>query len=194
MSGLFDDSFGDEDLWFEERIRERDRLSQIQVSEQSSDIGIRDDLIQEARIKIWQILQERPDAVTGLLSVATKYRIRELVQRGQKWTGMKGRQGLERDPLRREWTTTDDEEWPLLIEAADVLSGVEMAYHHGEILDAIRALPLNHQEYVMLRFWGGFTNVEIAAVQEVNAGNMARMWKDSIRPRLGEALHHLVDA
>lgn len=189
---MIDDSFGDDDLWFEDRIRERDRLIQIQVSEQSRDGSIRDDLINEARLTVWKVLCEKPDA-TGLLSVATKRRIGELVQRGQRWTGMETKHGHPIDPLRRPHETVDDEDHPVVVEAADVLSGVEMAYHEGEILDAIRSLEPRHQAYVILRFWGGYTNPEIAAIQSVGVGNMSRTWTTVIQPALAERLQHLVD-
>lgn len=188
---MIDDSFGDQDLWFEDRIKERDRLIQIQVSEQSRDTGIRDDLINEARLTVWEVLSKKPDA-TGLLSVATRRRINELVQRGQRWTGMDTKHGHPVDPLRRPHETTDDEDHPVIVEAADLLSGVEMAYHHGEILDAIRSLPRAHQEYVILRFWSGYTNPEIAAIQQVNATNLSRTWIQVIQPVLKQRLGHLV--
>ena len=194
---MIDDGYGEDELWLEEKIAGRQRLLEIQASERGvSDPGMRDDLIQEGRIKIWDVLMREPDAA-GLLSVATKRRMMKLVTQETTWFGQEGRQGLERDPLRRSWDSTDrddDDTPPLEIVAADILSGVELAYHAGEIAEAINALPEKHREYVVLRFWGGLTNPEIAAIQEVNSGNMARTWNQAIRPVLAERLEHLVDA
>lgn len=191
---MIDDSYGDTDLWFETRIRERDRLLHIQASELGvSDPGMRDDLVQEGRIKLWDVLVREPDA-KGLLSVATKRRMMRLATGATTWTGQAGRQGLERDPLRRTWDTTDDQDWPLLIEGPGLAEGVELAYHHGELAHALNALPKRHREYVVLRFWGGLSNAEIAALQDVNPSNVARTWTEVIRPALVAHLSHLENA
>lgn len=194
---MIHDGYGDHHPEYdaiEEVIRAKERLLQIQVSERNRDAAIRDDLINEARITVWQVLEKRPDASPAYVHTASANRITKIVS-GATWFGMEGRQGLERDPLRRtERDSFDDPDFLVEASAPDIFEGLLMAYHEGEILDAIRALQPNHQAYVILRFWGGWTAGEMAEVIGVKNINQARMWTDSIQPVLAERLAHLVDA
>lgn len=194
MGGI-QDGFGDSgyDL-LEQTIIEKQRLIEIQVSERNQDVNLREDLIQEARITVWKVLEKRPDAPGAYIHASTAKRIAEVL-RGGTMTGQPTNQGKPRDPIRRkDRDSFDDPEFLVGASAPDVLGAVEMAYHEGQILDAIRALPPRYQEYVILRFWAGWTPGELAPVIGVKATNQARMWKEAIRPVLAERLAHLVDA
>ena len=174
----------------EDIIDQKERLLRIIVSERTTDYA----LLNEGRITIWEVLQKRPDAPSPYLTAAMKQRVIEVLSRG-KFTGMPSQRGKPSvDPLRRsDRDSFDDPDFGAEFAAADSLDTVLLAYHEGEILRAINELPQKHKEYVILRFWGGYTNTEIAAIQNVKAGNMARTWTEVIRPRLEEALSHLID-
>lgn len=187
------DGYGDSDLFFEAKIIERERLIRMQAAERISDATLWDDVLNEARITVWEVVSKRPDAPGPYINAAVGKRITEVVMRGV-WTGMEGHRGKAIDPIRRKDRDSFDD--PLfMVEASspDLLASVEWSYHEGQILDAIRSLPEHHQRYVVLRFWGGWTPGELAPVIGVKATNQSRMWNESIRPVLEQALGHLVE-
>ena len=71
------------------------------------------------------------------------------------------------------------------------LSGVEMAYHEGQITQALAALDPEHREYVYLRFWGGWTQPEIAEALGTTKSTVDGWWNRIIRPALRTELAHL---
>lgn len=73
--------------------------------------------------------------------------------------------------------------------AAEVLDGVVLAYHYGEIHEAIADLHPRWREYVYLRFWEGHGDSEIARLLGARVG-----WTDKVRPVLRERLAHLAGA
>ncbi len=75
----------------------------------------------------------------------------------------------------------------------DPLYAVELAYHHGEIAQVIDSLPADDREYVVLRFWYGLTDVEIARQRHVSKDHVGKVWHRRIKPQLNTALNHLVD-
>lgn len=132
------------------------------------------------------------DSSPALTHHAVRQRVSELVKRGFLWTGMEGHRGREIDPMRRtDRDSIDDPEWDVQIEAADALAAVEWAYHHGEIHEALRSLPERHREYVVLKFWGGMSNPEIAARQSLSIATVERDWREKIKPQLADDLAHL---
>jgi hypothetical protein len=189
---MLHDGFGDHvEDFYEQVIRDKERLISLQAAERGTDPNVWDDVLNEARITLWEVLVKHPDKPPAYAHRATGMRIVEVLTRGV-WTGMEGHRGRAIDPIRRtDRDSFDDPDLGLEVAAADVLESVQLAYHHGEILQAIAALPANHRQYCYLRFWGGYTNVEIAAIQGVKAGNMARMWTESIAPKLADSLAHL---
>jgi DNA-directed RNA polymerase specialized sigma24 family protein len=82
----------------------------------------------------------------------------------------------------------------VLLRAAEIMEGVELAYHRGEIYAALDRLPPEHKAYVLLRFWGGCTNSEIASALARPVNNMARTWTEAIKPKLRAELLHLLGA
>lgn len=192
----YDEGYGDRLSWseIEEIVRRKERFTQILVSERVRDTNLRDDVLNEVRITIWRVLSKRPDAPDAYIHAAMKMRITEVMTRGV-WTGMEGHRGMEIDPIRRtDRDSLDDPDWDVVVRADDVIEKVLMAYHDGEILDAIRALPRAHQEYVVQRFWGGLTHAEIRALATKPLRDYSELWTERIRPRLREQLHHLQEA
>lgn len=191
MSGL-QDGFGD-GLTVTERIEQLDRLNRIRAAEHAHPQAESDDLTQEGRIVVWEVASKRPESTREYLSAAAAMRIREVANR-QTWTGHTRAHGQPTDPLRnRAKESLDDPDYTLIeaLQAPAWLAAAELAYHHGEILDAINALPPAHRDYVYLRFWGGYSNPEIAPLIQRDAGNLARMWTHSIAPALAAQLAHL---
>lgn len=195
MRGEISDGFGEQMSMTEldDLIRSKERLIQIQVSERSADPNVRDDLLNEARIAIWEVATKRPGAPPAYIHASTGKRITEVATRG-KFTGQPSQRGKPSvDPIRRKDRDSFDD--PLFVveaTAPDVLDSIEWAYHEGEIMQAICDLPERHRRYVVLRFWGGLTHVEMADDIGIKPGNMARMWTENIRPVLLDRLGHLV--
>src|SRR4029079_11305741 len=101
------------------------------------------------------------------VSAAMSNRITEVVTRGT-WTGMSRTHGKQLDPLRRrDRDSVDDETLQLdeVLQASSTLDEVLLAYHQGEILEALAAMTFTQRAHVVRRFWGGWSNAEIAAAQ-----------------------------
>lgn len=69
-----------------------------------------------------------------------------------------------------------------------------MAYHYGEIMQAINTLPEQHRQYVYRRFWLGDNSSEIARELGLSVTGMHNRWSRTIRPALVESLSHLQGA
>jgi len=165
-----------------------------------------DDLKQEARIAIWREAVKHPgDPLHGLAPVVIRRAVTAAAVH-QRWTGnvedRKG--GKAKDPLRRPHGSLDlevgnDDEGAevttfadtLVLVANDVLEAVVLAYHYGEIWQAIAELPADHKEYVYMKFWLGLSEREIGAKTGRTAANVNRTWLQVIRPRLQRSLAHL---
>lgn len=190
--GDWNGGFGDS-LDVQEVIERKERLLQIMVSERVTDPAVRDDILQEARIAVWKALS-RPHHSDAYLHTAARRRIEE-VQARQTWTGHTRVHGQPTDPLRQSSTDSLDRlmDVGLMTAAQTILDGVEMAYHQGELFQAIADLPANYREYVILRFWGGLTDPEIAAEMGRSKATLQRWWteaRSTLRVRLG----HLASA
>lgn len=160
----------------------------------------REDLAQEARIALWRELVKRQEAgedlatVQGLATVVIRRAVSNAVV-DQRWTGTEYPMGKRRDPIRTDPRDLDAEVRDgLVLVAADVLAEVELAYHEGEIMAAISAMPEAHREYVYLRFWRGYNDPEIAALTGRGKANVGRTWHSVIRPQLRQRLAHLAGA
>lgn len=192
------DGFGDA-LSVEEEILGRERLLYLKASERlrgsqaSSDIW--DDVLNEGRIVQWLVRIKRPDAAREYISAAMTNRIKECISRGT-WTGMETHRGRPTDPLRRAAAgrSSVDDETLQLVDQANWVDEVLLAYHQGEIHQALDALTFTQKTHVVLRFWGGWSNAEIAARQGCSKQTVERQWRTEIRPHLLEELAHLVDS
>jgi DNA-directed RNA polymerase specialized sigma subunit len=76
-----------------------------------------------------------------------------------------------------------------VFEAADIYEGLVLAYHYGEIHEAVADLDPIRREYVFLRFWCGVGSKEAERIigQTVH-------FERSIKPVLAERLAHLASA
>jgi hypothetical protein len=204
ISPVISDGFGDDPvrqdltlLEIEEYIRAREGLVRLKVADRlrgaDNATDVYADLCNEARIVEWEVLAKRPGAPPEYVSAAMSMRIRECVTRGT-WTGMATAQGKPRDPIRRplrERSSVDDPDLDVVVSSGDWAERIAMAYHHGEIMQALNDLPRLHREYVYHRFWEGRSNPEIAAERGLSPGEVERQWRVNIRPVLLAKLAYL---
>jgi RNA polymerase sigma factor (sigma-70 family) len=121
------------------------------------------DLVQEGRITLWRTWGENPDNNGGYAVRAAKNRMLSVLRhhRGERQsaplTGATEGRTYEAkvvasldQPIGEDGFTLGD-----LIAEVVSIEGVEMAYHDGEIQQAINALTPRMQKYVYARFWCG---------------------------------------
>lgn len=78
-----------------------------------------------------------------------------------------------------------DAGWDL--EGPDHLDGIAVAYHAGEICEALEVLTPAQRKYVVARFWGGMTPTELRALFGYDPSSL---WRDA-KPRLQTQLAYL---
>lgn len=121
------------------------------------DDGTHDDLVQEGYIAMWRAFDTYdPDkgALATWLTGAARLRMRDVAYGRGAWTGheaQRGRKSVGATSL--DAILAVEEDLPVL--AADLLDGIESAYHGGEIAEALDALSPAQREYVYARFWLG---------------------------------------
>lgn len=155
-----------------------------------------DDVAQEARIAAW-LEYDKVGIRHDYAYHRAQQRAVQHAYRDQWFGSPQGVAGKPLDPIRRKPSqrdSLDDPDLDVHLAAAGVIDAVMLAYHDGEIAEAINALAPDHREYVVLRFWGGLSNQEIAARQGKAASYLSSAWVKVIRPRLLERLDHLAVA
>lgn len=159
-----------------------------------------DDLVQESMIEVWKIGLKKPEGVSATyVTKSARYRMLQVVT-GKPMTGGDSTPGPKSRPkeLILDWQDVagHEEDWGLegLLAASDVLSAVDLAYHQGQILQCLNSLPEQDRRYVYQRFWEGKTDTEIAAEGGLSNKALGTRWTRNIKPRLVEALAHLIDA
>jgi DNA-directed RNA polymerase specialized sigma24 family protein len=96
-----------------------------------------DDLVQEGRIEMWRTLERRgPHA--GFMTQDAARRMREIARSGAREFGNEGKRG---PGSVRDAISFDLIERPVEPEQADLADQLVLAYHRGEIRQAIDALP-----------------------------------------------------
>lgn len=199
--GRIDDGYG-EQMSAEQVLALYEQRAQVIAREWATPAAPKEDLAQEARIALWKETQKRPgDRMQGLASVVIRRAVSHAAL-DQRWTGTDYKKGGQpRDPIRtnpsglpEDQVGDSDGPAPIWLVAADLLDGVEYAYHEGQIMQALNALPPEHREYVFMRFWMGYNEPEIAAYTGRTKANVNRTWHQVIRPRLQEHLANLVGA
>jgi RNA polymerase sigma factor (sigma-70 family) len=193
------DGFGDA-LSSEEMaavIEANERLLRLKAGERlrgnSSATDVWEDVLQEGRIVQFEVLSKRPGSTREYVSAAMSHRIIEVLTRGT-WTGMPTAQGKPRDPLRRgDRDSVDDETLQLdqVVDSSNWVESVQMAYHYGEIHQALAALTFTQRQHVVARIWYGMSEPEIAALQGCSVATVSRHWVKDIRPQLAEELARL---
>lgn len=153
-----------------------------------------DDLVQEGRIAVWHA-HERGDGRPGTpnyITQAARWRIKNVIDRGT-WTGRDTSRAKPSDPRahRDDLVSLDDLSVQSIIAAAGLLEHVELAYHYGEIHQAIAELTEDERRYVVMRFWHGMNEPEMQPYFAVNVG---WVWRGhhGARAKLRARLEHLV--
>lgn len=189
--GDWSGGFGDS-LDVSEVIRRFERwtfaLANDQVGRASPD---NDDVVQEGRIAVWHAA-ERADGRPGTpnyIATAARWRMREVISRGT-WTGRETTRGKPSDPIGRETVPLDELSVQAVLEAADLLHRVELAYHYGEIHQAIAALSDDQRRYVVMRFWYRMSEPEMRPYLSCDPGWCWR-GRDGARAVLRRSLGHL---
>jgi DNA-directed RNA polymerase specialized sigma24 family protein len=198
MSRAVNDGFGD-DLSVEEMLRDEEeffvrnaRHALVKKYGRGFREGEDQDAIQEARIAAWMSWEKNHNR--AFLNIATRQRLMAHVYRDQ-WFGTKPT-AHEKDPLRRANRDSFDDPdngIDVVLDSATWIDQVLLGYHSGEIVEALNALTFTQREYVVLRFWGGFSNVEIAAMQGKTPGGVGAIWSRDIKPQLVDKLELLAD-
>lgn len=202
MKGEISDGYGDALSPLEEDLIDREGVLRAMAANAVN--GVRDprfpDVLQEGRITFWQNHESLPDDENRIRYSMhrARQRMQHIATRDEILTGQASRAGRPEVKvvahLDKPVTPQGDVTLGDLLGIAASIEGVEMAYHHGEIQQAINALDPEHREYVVLRFWGGWTDSEIARHLGVSTSGMHNRWVRRIRPTLVEHLGHLVGA
>lgn len=163
----------------------------------SSDRHTQEDLCQEAWIEIWKYFSKNPeDAETKskkFFGMMAKRKMHDIIIRGYKTFGASSEKRTrgaiindipvslyykEMSSISRIWeslqTTNDD---------------LELAYHNGEIADAIQSLPSRQREVIELMYWKGLTAQEVKREHRIDRNTYVEA-----KRKLREKLQHLKGA
>lgn len=207
MGSHFDDGFGEaQDLTEELDLADYHKwLHYVAYQMLPATSALHEDLVQEGRIAMWKALATYDPSKGALPSWVTKaasMRMKDFVRRGTP-TGKpetRGSKEVEHGPSIDAMVEEGGAEG--LFAAVDTLEGVEVSYHHGEILEALNSLSPKQREYVYLRFWGGLdpsagvTKEMKVVMDQFPVLRQRWLWQGSskqvgAKDRLREALSHL---
>jgi DNA-directed RNA polymerase specialized sigma24 family protein len=76
------------------------------------------------------------------------------------------------------------DEVPDFLSTAELPSSVEVAYHNGEIIEAINTLTSSEREYIYLRFWKGYNYPELMKYFGYQPQALQRRSFDKLRKEL----------
>ncbi len=147
-----------------------------------------EDLAQEGHIAMWKALRSYDPLKGSLpswLTTAAKMRMRDISWRNKPLTGEPSAKGH----IREKPATPVDTDWDWVQESVgsqELQESILMAYHQGEIYDAVASLPPRQREYIFRRFWLGETDKSIRNV----IPNSPRVWGPA-REELSRKLAHL---
>lgn len=130
-----------------------------QFPEQSEDVAA------EGWVALWRSIRSYPGnedvPADNWLKAAALNKMRSAVRnhtaqcRDARLTALAGLPGM------RESDKKEVDIWDAL--CVD-LGAVELAYHHGEIMEAVNALPPKQRLYVFLKYWKGYTDTELITI------------------------------
>lgn len=154
-----------------------------------------EDLAQEGWIAIWRGLQildtkspeDMPDSIDKWLKRCAVNRMHNVVN---SWT-CEGRNaytaiGIDYQSLDNPTETTSPFYDALYAALSVNLGDIEMAYHHGEIMDAINRLPKAQKAYVLRKFWHGWSPTAL----DIYFNDAKYTWR-AAKTQLSEELAHL---
>lgn len=153
-----------------------------------------EDLAQEGWVAMWRAAKaydpERGSLI-GLLKQAARRRMVDVL-RQERYYVKAGRNGSGLEipvPTKDDGDSESDAAVTLWDELAisDNIDALITAYHEGEIWQAVNELPERQRQYVLIRFYQGYTHTETMALMQSNAQGI---WSKA-RVRLKERLEHL---
>lgn len=138
-----------------------------------------DDVAQEGWVTLWRALRdfEGGEVVDVWCRAVARNGMRNYLQ---QW-----RYAL-RD-LRRVDYVGGAAELDLITGSAEGVEAVAVGYHHGRVLEAVNALPPGYRDYVIRRFWQGYSTTELQQI-------MSRSVWTRVKPLLTAELSDLVDS
>lgn len=196
---MISDGFGDE--LTNEEVVHNFRLWTYKVANSFHQTGLvdADDLAQEGLIAMWRALEKKGGKAhvsATYLTQTGRFAMIKIVE-GKPLTGGDTTPGPRYRPstVGVDWSDVaahgEDYGFERLLTADDLLSAVDWAYHHGEIVECLNSLSPQDRAYVYSRFWQGKTDTEIAAERGVSNKMLGGRWAKTIRPVLVKALAHL---
>jgi RNA polymerase sigma factor (sigma-70 family) len=151
-----------------------------------------EDCAQEGFIEVWKMLAKGETRQGVILRAAKNRMISQLIHfRDFRHPSVTNFFAMEaHPPTVGEGVGIEDSVWADL-EATDNVESVYVAYHEGEIGEAIAALTPNQRKYVFMRFYEGKTHAEIEKAFGYNPGCVWSDKRHGARKRLREELGHL---
>jgi RNA polymerase sigma factor (sigma-70 family) len=153
---------------------------------------LRDDVMQEVLIRLWQLEMEKPNEdISGLAMAVARRTARRVSMRALKgqspWTGSPTQVGKTRGEVRiihGDMPMNEDQQvwdhFDFAVETDD--------YSDVEIRVVIESLLPEDRELVIMRFWDRMTNKEIAVKLGTTEWAVEKRWAKRIKPQLVEAL------
>lgn len=138
-----------------------------------------EDLCQEGSIAMWKALNAY-DPTRGPVDLWLKAKAR--------WS-MLNAIARDRAYVTESASDIDDD-----FECADRSIDMDLAYHEGEIHEAISRLTPKQREYVLRRFWGQQGTRELTSVFGYDPGSLWTSQRNGARKKLRESLAHLSEA
>lgn len=135
---------------------------------------LQDDLVQEAAIAIWSVLQKRPDAPRPYLVATAKNAMANLL-RGGHTTGAPSRQGRKDASSAQDYAEPPDHPSP---ESED----------WSHVRAAVRSLPLDERQILWDKFWCDRTWAQVAHDHGTRENRLIWRWTNHIKPKLEAAL------
>lgn len=123
-----------------------------------------DDLVQEGWIAIWRVLKKEGDVPEHFLKNAAICKMRNVIRDDHRDCRDISRSRADGLPTQNIESHSADAEAPSVwTQLQTDLGAIELAYHHGEIADALNALTPVQREYVVLKFWHGLSHAELVS-------------------------------
>ncbi len=140
-----------------------------------------DDCRQEARIAVWRVLKECPDAPRAYVATATRNRIRVVAKSNLMFGDPGAKRGKPVDPLRRRTLPLDE----VRVDTAESQATEADPYRVRRVRAAIASLPPAQQTHVYERFYEQRSRKDMSgsAMLWCRAGRGAR---DKLREALAD--------
>lgn len=159
-----------------------------------SDPALIDDLAQEGWIAMWRALRDyRPEkgALPAWLTQHAMWRMLDCA-RDKAWLGRPPRNmGSSKVRDVAEYAAADDATVWDRIQSVDVADDLLIAYHRGEIADAVTHLTPQQRRYVYLRFWRGYQRPDMVAEFGYDPTALWNSARNGAKLKLRESLAHL---